>query len=839
MKRIASCVFAFCLVSCYSQAQITSTFDTDADGWTFSNPAGPTVTVVYLSTGGNPNGSVSVNFGANTSFTTQNWIAPSKFLGNQLVRSLGMNLKFDLQQSQAGSNSNINGDVRIGNGSINLVYSLPSKPALSPAWSSYSLKLDETQGWRVTATTGTLATRNQIISVLSNITSLEIRGAYTTNASYNSGLDNVILEQRTLSTPPMIGSLSTTAGKPGDVVTISGSGFDAAPSNNVVFFGGVKASILAASTNTLTVAVPAGASFGPVRVVNTVTGKSTRSASEFTPTFQGGGRIIPASFKTRFTIDHAGGMGGLALADIDGDGWVDIVVANQDNTGIRVYRNLGAGGTLAASSFEPSVFFPTLLSSTNGAGLAVRDFDNDGKLDMATSGWTGSPGAFATFRNTSAPGNITFEAVETWNGVTDESPVSAAEDVDGDGLIELVGGEGSSTGATWIIQNISTPGNIEFGYRIQLFGNNSHQGATLADLNGDGKPEFIHKIQNALNQQNIYVNTSTPGNISFGSTITIPVAIQGSMVVHDFNKDGKNDLAWKAGFSNDAVRIRLNSNTGGPLSNTDFATEFIFDSEADAYGGLTMNDVNGDGKPDLLATDSDEPSVFENNFTGGSFSGQSIVPGFLLPGVGATTYPTGAISADLNGDGRPDLVFGTTNTSPAKIVIYENQNVPAPRISVTTVSPLAAPINSTVTITGNNFSSVASNNIVSFGDVLANVLTASPTTLTVAVPPGAGYGPVSVRVGELSSSYHLPFQTTFSNGVTFDNTHFATPINYTLTGADYDIEVGDLDLDGKPDIVAEGSGLISRIFRNTHASGAIAASSLATPITTSVKLSIK
>src|SRR6187397_2155721 len=100
-------ILIFVVFAISAQAQITSTFDTDADGWTFLNSTTP-VTPIHSATGGNPGGFISVTYSANVSFATQNWIAPAKFLGNHLIRSFGMNLSFDIQQSVTGTNSNVN-----------------------------------------------------------------------------------------------------------------------------------------------------------------------------------------------------------------------------------------------------------------------------------------------------------------------------------------------------------------------------------------------------------------------------------------------------------------------------------------------------------------------------------------------------------------------------------------------------------------------------------------------------------------------------------------------------------------------------------------------------------
>src|SRR5690349_2670728 len=181
----------------HGNAQITSTFDTDADGWTFYHgPTGTYSTVNHSGSGGNPNGYVSVTYASQISTSAvQYWIAPAKYLGTKVAQCLDMNLKLDLQQSAAGTNSSTRGDVRIKSGNNVIVYSFPSKPAVAPLWTSYTLPLNETGGWQW-GYGGPAATRDQLKSILSNITAIEVNGTYATNAAYLSGLDNVVLEER-------------------------------------------------------------------------------------------------------------------------------------------------------------------------------------------------------------------------------------------------------------------------------------------------------------------------------------------------------------------------------------------------------------------------------------------------------------------------------------------------------------------------------------------------------------------------------------------------------------------------------------------------------------------
>ena len=86
-----------------------------------------------------------------------------------------------------------------------------------------------------------------------------------------------------------------------------------------------------------------------------------------------------------------------------------------------------------------------------------------------------------------------------------------------------------------------------------------------------------------------------------------------------------------------------------------------------------------------------------------------------------------------------------------------NEEVFAQKPVISSFSPTREKIGSTVIITGNNFSNTTSSNFVYFGDVKARVVTASATSLSVIVPAGAGYKPVSVTVNGLTAYSSLPF----------------------------------------------------------------------------------
>lgn len=184
-------ILAFCClyISMLTFAQ-QSTFDNNDDGWTaLDSNTGPTPT--YQSTGGNPGGFIQVFDGVLGTATF--YVAPSKFLGNKSAY-YGGNLQFDLQVSVTPNSSTAG--VRLTGGGLTLVKLLTPEftlPAIAPEWSTYSFQLDESVAWRITSTTGPVATAAQIQTVLGNLTELAINGEYSTVGADGGGLDNVSL----------------------------------------------------------------------------------------------------------------------------------------------------------------------------------------------------------------------------------------------------------------------------------------------------------------------------------------------------------------------------------------------------------------------------------------------------------------------------------------------------------------------------------------------------------------------------------------------------------------------------------------------------------------------
>src|ERR1700744_1642079 len=162
-----------------------------------------------------------------------------------------------------------------------------------------------------------------------------------------------------LAAQPRVSSVSPLTGTPGTTVTITGNNFSPMAAGNIVYFGAVRATVNSATGTSLVVTVPTGATYQPVSVtVNSLTGYSSLP---FVITFPGGKDLAQNidnsedSFQPEIdsTVDlHPNGV---AIADFDGDGKPDVATANNYSTAgqsasVSVIRNTSSPGFI---SFAP------------------------------------------------------------------------------------------------------------------------------------------------------------------------------------------------------------------------------------------------------------------------------------------------------------------------------------------------------------------------------------------------------------------------------------------------------------------------------------------------------
>jgi len=514
---------------------------------------------------------------------------------------------------------------------------------------------------------------------------------------------------------PVITAVSPLAGPLNSTVTITGSNFSSTPSANVVWFGSVPAPVTSASSGSLTVTVPPGASYQPITV--TAGNLSSFPFKPFITTFSDTGQFKPTAFSTLTTIPTSSSPQSIFSMDLDGDGKPDLVIADADSNLVMVYHNNSTPGNIS---------FVLQGSYNMGAGtypiaVIAGDLDGDGKPELVVSNLYTL--TISILLNTSTPGNISFAAPVSYPAGNYAS-VAAIADLNGDGKPEIaVACAGAHVLSTYT--NKSTVGHLSF-FPMVNWALASYAGpykVEVADIDGDGLPDMAAADGNN-NIVSVLRNTSSIGDtVSFAAHVDFATGNgpQG-LAIGDLDGDGKPDLAV-ANNNDNTLSLLHNTSSPGTIS---FATQIVVNSGNGALD-LVISDLDGDGKPDLAVDDEggNAVSVHKNISTVGTIA--------VNPNVDYAVgeIPFSITTADYDGDGKPDLATANNVGNTISVLLNKGPNAPA----IVSFSPAAGLTGTVVTITGVNLSSITG---VSFGDTAATSFTlVSPTTITATVGGGA------------------------------------------------------------------------------------------------------
>jgi len=309
---------------------------------------------------------------------------------------------------------------------------------------------------------------------------------------------------------------------------------------------------------------------------------------------------------------------------------------------------------------NPSLFLPVVTYDPGGQSfsVAIADLNGDGKPDLVVTNAGLAEGVIGVLLG---KGDGTFLPVVTYNSGGDFAYSVVVADVNGDGKPDLLVADCGLIGINVCNHSNGLVG-VLLGNGDGTFqpvvtydsGGSTTVSIAVADVNADGKPDVL--LANECGNSSTCADGSVGvllgnGDGTFQKATTYDTKYDiDSVAVADVNGDGKLDLL---------VASSGNSRVGVLLGNGDgtFQPIVIYDSGGISSLSVAVADVNGDGKPDLLVANRCDTS---GNCAHGSVS--------VLLGNGDGTFQTavsydpggtGAQSvavADVNGDGKPDLV---------------------------------------------------------------------------------------------------------------------------------------------------------------------------------------
>jgi len=356
------------------------------------------------------------------------------------------------------------------------------------------------------------------------------------------------------------------------------------------------------------------------------------------------------SFATAVPVTSGGQPAAVQVADVNGDGRADVIAFNYNDT-VSIFLTKQKGGS------KPAITFADGLDSNEFSqkSFAVADLGN-GKPDLIASEFNSN-----TVEVLMGNGDGTFSApvpiVVAGNTVGVQGV--AVADINNDGKPDLLTLNGDGSVGTLLGNGNGT---FQSPAETSVFPSNAPKSFAVTDVNNDGNLDVIAFSEDG--DQVMALLGNGDGSFMPAQAVAGIPSNAKNLTVANFNGDA--DLAF---FDADGtVQVMLGNSTRAFASPT-----LLYTSSPD--GGLVAGDFNADGIADILVSNSSGQALVILGNGDGTFQ-SPVQSGFSIP-----SHSNGIFARDVNGDGKPDLVAIYDNSSTIGVSVNETAGNAAPVIN--------------------------------------------------------------------------------------------------------------------------------------------------------------
>jgi hypothetical protein len=331
----------------------------------------------------------------------------------------------------------------------------------------------------------------------------------------------------------------------------------------------------------------------------------------------------------------------VGAGDLDGDGHLDLLVANTVSGTVTFLRGDGTGGFVRAADIP---------AGENPVDLALGDFDEDGDLDAVSAN---HETLYLTILVNDGSGDLMSAATSTLSVDVGPHPHAVrVTDLDRDGHLDLLVDDRAREALLVLVGG--GQGDFTATERIDV-GGDPYRGMAIGDMDGDGWSDLVtpNRSEISIVLRAAAESGAQPAAGSFGGPRGIPALQPFGVEVVDLNGDQVLDVVYAT--EPGTVRVLLGEG-GGAVSNEAWYEEKM----PRGAKAIAVGDFNADGIGDV---------AIQNFFSAGVrilLGGETAI---RTTEVDGGENPWGLAVADLDGDGRDDLVISDNGNDEIRVFL--------------------------------------------------------------------------------------------------------------------------------------------------------------------------